>query len=901
MGKKDQIIKELQKDWEKYWKVELFEKEDFSRYQCSNCSKYFWSLVERETCGDTPCEGGYSFIGNSPSKNSLSYTDTWKKVEKFYKKNGHVSVKRYPTIAKWRPDLYFNIASITSFQRIDNGKMHFVFPENPLIIPQMSLRFNDIPNVGVSGRHFTSFTMIGQHSVPEEGDGYWKDECINLIWNLLTKEFGFPKNEITFIEDAWVGHGAFGYSLEFFLRGLELGNAVFTEFEGTPDDYETMDRKIIDMGAGLERFCWITQGTPTNYDAVFENILKKMQEKCKIDYDEDFFLDYSKVAGLINSDEGDMEEQRKEISKKLSVSVEEVNEKILPMEALYAIADHSRTLLYAISDGMLPSNVGGGYNLRIILRRALSLIDEFGFPFTLSDVAEMHAKDLKDFSPELLEDLDDVKEILDYETGRYKDTKKKTKKTIENLVQRNTEFTEEKLIELYDSQGISPEMIEDAARDYGIDIEIPDNFYTKITEKHMKGGEDEKDEKKYEIDDVKETEKLYYEDADKFNFDTKVLKIIDNKKVILDKTAFYPRGGGQEPDKGRLNDEEVVDVEKYGDVIIHHMKNETKLKEGDKIKGEVDSKRRRQIMQHHTATHIIGAAARDVLGSHVWQSGSKKDIDKGRLDITHYENLEKEVINKIERRANEIVKNNLDINIELLERGEAEEKYGFKIYQGGAIPETKLRIIKIKDTDTQACGGTHLHDTSEVGNIFIINSERVKDGVNRLEFVAGEKAEEYEDYLNDLLEEISKKLDTEKKEIPTVVEKLFNDWKDITRDVEKLKEEVVSKLRPEIEDKFKDNILFTKIEGLKMDEVRVLAGELGKKDNVVLILGIADRVYVSGHAGEDTSVDIGDIVQELCSKLQGGGGGSPSRGEGVGEITSDFDEIMKETGEMLHE
>ena len=189
--------------------------------------------------------------------------------------------------------MYFTIASIVDFQRIEGGKIAFEFPENQLIIPQMCLRFNDIENVGVSGKHFTSFVMIGQHCVANE-KGYWKDECIDLDYGLLNSVFGIPKKEIVFKEDVWVGYGAFGYSLEYYVRGLELGNAVFTQFEGDPTNYKTMDDKIIDMGAGLERFSWLTQGTPTAYEAVFGSTINHMIDKCNITYDQDFFENYSK-------------------------------------------------------------------------------------------------------------------------------------------------------------------------------------------------------------------------------------------------------------------------------------------------------------------------------------------------------------------------------------------------------------------------------------------------------------------------------------------------------------------------------------------------------------------------------------------------------------------------------
>ena len=248
MSSKDKLHEKFSSQPDKYYKVELFAEEGFKRQKCNVCGKYFWSLSDAKRCPDPPCTT-YGFIGNSPVKGwERDYVETWKVIEKFFVKNGHESVPSYPTVCRWFPGLYFTIASIVAFQRVAGATPVFEFPANPLVIPQVSLRFSDIPNVGVSGRHYTSFIMIGQHSLydPAKKQGYWKDRCIELDWQLLTKVFRIPPEEISFVEDVWLGPAAFGYSLEYYVRGLELGNAVFTEFLGTPENYRQMDRKIIE-------------------------------------------------------------------------------------------------------------------------------------------------------------------------------------------------------------------------------------------------------------------------------------------------------------------------------------------------------------------------------------------------------------------------------------------------------------------------------------------------------------------------------------------------------------------------------------------------------------------------------------------------------------------------------
>ena len=237
----------------------------------------------------------------------------------------------------------------------------------------------------------------------------------------IRDRFGIPKNEIVFKEDVWVGYGAFGYSLEYFVRGLELGNAVFTEFEGNPSSYKPMNEKIIDMGAGLERFSWLTQGTPTAYEAVFGPVVDEVLNTCNIIYDKDFFLDYSKISGVLNLDEAaDIDVVRTTVAKQLGITKNDLITKITPMESMFALIDHVKTLIFAISDGALPSNVGGGYNLRVLLRRALSKIDSQNWNITLGEVADWHISYLSTIYPELQSHRDEIITILEVEEKRYR-------------------------------------------------------------------------------------------------------------------------------------------------------------------------------------------------------------------------------------------------------------------------------------------------------------------------------------------------------------------------------------------------------------------------------------------------------------------------------------------------
>src|SRR6058998_39551 len=361
---------------DKYYKVSLFDEKGFKRQNCKLCGKFFWSISNEESC---PEHENYNFIGDPPTSKRLDFVNTWKELSSFFRKNHHELIQRYPVVCRWREDLYYTIASIVDFQRVMNGKIVFEIPKNPLVVPQMCLRFNDIDNVGFTGRHYTSFCMVGQTCNANAPGGYWKDKCIELDHALLNEVLGIPSEEITFVEDVWMGAGAFGYSLEYYVRGLELGNAVFTEFEGNEYNYRVMPNKIIDMGAGLERFSWITMGTPTSYDCCFGPVVDKLREITGTDSSNDLLAKYFEAGSSKLGRTTSVRDLRSLIAKEIKIDEEKLARLVAPHEAIYTVADHVRTLLFAISDGALPSNVGGGYNLRVILRRALSILERLGW------------------------------------------------------------------------------------------------------------------------------------------------------------------------------------------------------------------------------------------------------------------------------------------------------------------------------------------------------------------------------------------------------------------------------------------------------------------------------------------------------------------------------------------
>lgn len=756
MEKKD-ILEKFSADPDKYYTVKLFQEQGFSRVSCAKCKRYFWTLDPNRTLCPDDGHDTYSFIGNPPTAKRFDYTQAWRQIEQFFVNHQHTSINRYPVVCRWRDDLYFTIASIVDFQRVMGSKVTFEFPANPLIVPQTCLRFNDLQNVGITGRHFSSFCMIGQHSISTPTQGYWKDQCIDLDFELLTNQFGIKKEEITFVEDVWAGGGSFGSSLEYFVCGLELGNAVFTEFQGELGRHTTLDQKIIDMGAGLERFAWITTGTPTAYDCCFGPITAKLLDTAGIDPDspllKEYFIAIAKNFERVNS----IADAKKLAIKATGLTQSQIQNTITPLENLYMIADHLRTLIFAITDGALPSNVGGGYNLRIMLRRINGAITRLNLGIDIDDLIDTHINYLQNTYPELDSKRSDVKQILKIESTRYEESKSRMAKIAHRLKQKTDTSPPSipELITLYESDGITPDYL----KEINAITEVPQEFYSKLSELHQSNNPQKDDtnsqaglqllHRQLSSANIPDTEMLFYKDQNPLQFEAKILKIVD-KYIILDKTAFYPRGGGQEPDHGTIAGIRVTDVHKHANIIVHTMYTKIDsttttptLTTNQTVQCTVDPTRRANITKNHTSTHILNTSSRKVLGSWVWQHSAFKDTDHARLDITHHSSLTDTQVQQIEDTANNLVKQNLPITIQYYDRGTAEQKYGFRIYQGGVVPVKSVRIVSIADQDIEACGGTHVKKTGEIQLIKITKTKRIQDGVIRLEFVSGDTAFQY--------------------------------------------------------------------------------------------------------------------------------------------------------------
>lgn len=370
---------EFEANPEKFYPVETFAKIGFTRAQCS-CGTWYWRHSEkRTTCGDSNCDGKYSFIGNGTGKgNDITFAEAWKGFEKSLT-TARVpcnSIERYPIVARWRNDVDFVAAGIFCFQPYCvTGELEP--PANPLICPQFCARFNDLDNIGITGRHYSGFIMLGIQVFNYPDDyKFFKEECVEFNYRWLTETLKIDPDEITFVEDVWAGGGNLGPSIEYFVRGLEVGNMVFMQYKTFHDgSREELDVKVIDVGIGLERIAWLNNGSYTSYCDTFRQAMEYFQSQTGVVIDEEVWSKFGPYSCTLNIDEtDDIDKTWAELAEKIDVPVDKLKESIQIVKEMFIVLDHTRTILITISDGSLPSNVGGGGNVRNILRRVFSLL-----------------------------------------------------------------------------------------------------------------------------------------------------------------------------------------------------------------------------------------------------------------------------------------------------------------------------------------------------------------------------------------------------------------------------------------------------------------------------------------------------------------------------------------------
>jgi alanyl-tRNA synthetase len=898
----------------------FFEEEKFFRKKCEKCGAFFWTQDKKQViCQDQPCVE-YNFLGASLVKKPLSCDSVRNRFLQFFVDNDHKAINPYPVVARWRDDIYLNIASISNFQPHITSE-EVPPPANPLVIAQPCIRLNDLDLVGKSGRHLTQFEMLGHHAfnTPEQWI-YWMDETVRYCDDFFHKLIGVQEG-LTYKEADWAGGGNAGSCLEVLAGGLEVATLVFMDKIADPkgryaisgEKYKDMRMKIVDTGYGLERIAWLSQGMPTVYDAAFSELIDFIRENSNLDFsmeDKNFNKineESSRLSSVLSQKDPLF---WKCLSKRLTdqnipMDPDRLKNQLTPVYQLYQLADHVRSISHMLGDGLVPSNVRGGYLARLMLRRAYRLSKALRLKIDLSEAVDFHIKTLTERFPEYMEEEETIQEIVDSEVEKYQKNIQKGRDLLKRIIKPERKIELEEIIDLYDVHGIPPEEVQRSAGSVGVKIEIPSNFESLVAEKHVVA--EEKKEKKEELDaDVPPTNLLYYEDSLMKEFDGVVLysrkKDDSTYSIALDKTIFYPEGGGQFYDRGTLiTPEKSVSVNlvyKIGDVVIHEVNGE--LSVGEMVHGRLDWGRRSALMRNHSATHIINGSAQIVLGKHVWQAGSQVDVREARLDITHYKHLNEEEQREIETIANKIVIENIPIEKIWMDRNEAERKFGFRLYQGGVPKGKKIRVVRIPGYDVEACGGMHSKETADAGLIKILRTEHIQDGVERLVFTSGFSALKHTQYQDKLIIESANNLGVKPQQLPKATRRFFMEWKQQRKELARVKKELAREkgklLRVEGE-KIGDVTVIANLSDKNLDDLIKQADVLTRNPKTVAIVGSkkgGGKLIIS--RSSDVHLDCREVLKDAIKLVGGSGGGKENFAQGgghKGEKIKDSIELAK--------
>ena len=845
----------------------------------------------------------------------------------FFKEKGHHIEESAPLVPMNDATLLWINAGVAPLKKYFDGSEK---PNNPRITNiQKCVRTNDIENVGLTARHHTFFEMLGNFSI---GD-YFKNEAIEFGFELLTKRYEMPLDKLYITHytndlearNKWIslgvspdhliplegnfweiGEGPCGPDTEiFFDRGeaydkrgkelieqdiendrfIEIWNIVFSQFNSKEGldrkDYPELPSKNIDTGSGLERMCCVMQGTKTNYETdLFMPYMKKIEEISGVKY------------------EGQM--------------------------SFKVIADHIRTLTFAISDGAILSNEGRGYVLRRILRRACKHAKKLGInkPF-LYEIVDVVVEVMKSFYPYIEGKKEIVKKIIKQEEEKFLETLNGGEKRISEIVKSGVkEISGADAFMLYDTFGFPIELTIEYAEDNGITVDL-DGFKEcmKIQKETSRNARENVESMKSQNEEY-----LNFTTPSKFiGYDTlekevKVIKVF-NEGLVLDETPFYATMGGQVADAGTINGVEVKDVTKLPNGQHIHILDTKSFKEKDKVLAKVDKENRDAIRRNHSSAHLTQRALKDVLGDHVHQQGSQVTADYMRFDFNNYSNLTDEEILKVEQIVKEKINEGLKINTLELPIAEA-KKLGAEALFGEKYGE----IVRVVDMgySKEFCGGTHASNTKDIIDYAITSVESIGSGIFRVSAVTGSNVynlvlnhlknleNEYE-VLNDKalkLVEAAKndgidlvfnyKLNITKDASYKIVldyRKTLEELKNITKELEKeynrkKSQQALSNLSSY--DKFIENdTLVAKVENISMDSLKQLADALLNKmgKGVVFLASVMDGklLFVCKN---NKGLHSGELVKEAAITTGGNGGGRPDMATAGGKDITKVDEAL---------
>lgn len=871
----------------------------------------------------------------------LSGNDIRRLYLEFFIEKGHQVEPSAPLVPINDPSLLWINSGVATLKKYFDGR---VVPENPRITnAQKSIRTNDIENVGKTARHHTFFEMLGNFSI---GD-YFKKEAIHYAWEFLTDkkwmgfdpellsvtvhpedeeayaiwkdEVGVPEARIIRLEgNFWdIGEGPSGPNSEIFYdrgeqygndledpelypggeneRYLEIWNLVFSQFNHNPDHtYTPLPKQNIDTGMGLERMASVVQDVPTNFDTdLFMPIIQQTEQ----------------ISG-----------QKYGESKDKDV-------------AFKVIADHIRTVAFAIGDGALPSNEGRGYVLRRLLRRAVRFAKQLGIekPF-LFELVPVVGELMEVFYPEVKQKEAFIMRVIKTEEERFHETLADglsilSRAVTEQQTQGSTVVPGATVFALYDTYGFPVELTEEYAEEAGMTIDRP-GF-----ESEMEGQRSRARAARQNVDSMQVQSEVFasiHDDSEFIGYDQlktlgKVTTLVlgadkvesategDEVKLVLDRTPFYAESGGQIADIGKISNDHflgrVKDVQKApnGQNLHSVIIESGELRVGMDVTAEVDPELRQKTIKNHSATHLLHQALKDVLGTHVNQAGSYVGPDRLRFDFSHFGQATKEELEQVERIVNEKIWESTPVITGFHSIDEAKQRGAMALF--GEKYGDIVRVVEMGDYSLELCGGCHVSSTAEIGIFKILSEGGIGAGTRRIEAVTGQAAYEVMKDEEARLQQAAALIKAQPREIVAKVEALLAEVKNLQKENGSLSAKLSSNQAGELLSSVRDvngvSVLTAKVEAKDNNQLRQLVDDLKQKlaSGVVVLGAVAgEKVMIAAGVTKDIAGErahAGNIAKHVAELCGGKGGGRPDFAMAGAKDGSKLQNALKSIDELV--
>jgi len=858
----------------------------------------------------------------------------------FFKERGHEVVPSSSLVPANDPTLLFTNAGMVQFKDVFLGQDNR--PYTRATSSQRCVRaggkHNDLENVGYTARHHTFFEMLGNFSF---GD-YFKHDAIKFAWEFLTDVMKLPPEKlwVTVYQDddeaanVWLKEikvdparfsrigdkpggkqyesdnfwamgdtGPCGPCSEIFYdhgpgihggppgtpeedgdRYIEIWNLVFMQYDRTPDGIlNPLPKPSVDTGMGLERLAAVMQGVHNNYDIdLFSNLIKF-------------------VAAL-------------------------ANEKDLTNKSLRVIADHIRSAAFLITDGVVPSNEGRGYVLRRIIRRAIRHGHKLGLrdAFFYKLVAPL-AKEMGDAYPELVKAQSNVEKVLLQEEQRFAETLDQGMTILEEAISalKGNVIPGETVFKLYDTFGFPVDLTADIARERELNLDM-EGFEKEMSAQRERARKAGKFEASYHdklnvqgateftgYDHVEDEGKILYLFKDGVTVEK--LNAGEQGIVVLDRTPFYAESGGQVGDEGTLESGKSVfkvqDTQKQQDVYTHIGEvSSGQIKVGDAVKAIINNSERRQIAFNHSATHLLHAALRKLLGEHVTQKGSLVEADRLRFDFSHFAPVSPEELNAIEDLVNEKIRANYAVDTQLMKQDEAMAAGAMALF--GEKYGDVVRVLSMGDFSVELCGGTHVSRTGDIGLFKITSETGVAAGVRRIEAVSGPGALQWVRHNENNIHQLASLVKGSQDTLTEKVKQLLDKNRQLEKEVEQLKGKLASSQGSDLLSQAEEidgiKVLAARLDGVDPKSLRDTMDQLKNKLGsaaIVLAAVNGEKInLVAGVTSDQTNrIKAGNLVNAVAQQVGGKGGGRPDMAMAGGNNPAALDGALNSVSHWVRE